>query len=229
VSEVSGLVLGIDGALGSFSAALVGEGLEIAGSVGRNAALERGLGLIGDLLREAGARIGDVAAIAVGTGPGGFTGLRIALSYAKALALGANVPLTGVTSYDAVLVPGVGTPTIAIVSGRPGLVCARLHVEGDAPFSVLCGEVAEVAADLAAALAGKEHGPVACCGDAQGVAERLGERGFTVRAIPMPTYPALAVAKLAACRPRDAFGSPHIVVADYGFPAARAPQDAAGS
>jgi tRNA threonylcarbamoyladenosine biosynthesis protein TsaB len=229
VSEGAGLVLAIDGALGSFSAALVGGGVEIGGSVERNAALERGLGLIGDLLRSAGVRIGDVAAIAVGTGPGGFTGLRIALSYAKALALGAQVPLTGVTSYDAVLPPGVGTPNIALVSGRPGLVCARLQVAGGAPGAVLCGEVDAVAGRLAATLEGAAHGPVACCGDAQGVAERLGERGFTVRAIPMPTYPALAVAKLAACRPRDAFGSPHLVVADYGFPAARAPQDAAGS
>jgi tRNA threonylcarbamoyl adenosine modification protein YeaZ len=227
VSGDGGLILGIDGALGSFSAALVGEGVQLAGRVERNAALERGLGLIGDLLGAAGTRLRDLAAIAVCTGPGGFTGLRIALSYAKALALGAGVPLTGVSSYDAVLPAEVGTPSIAIVSGRPGLVCARLQLAEGATACVLCGEIAPVTERLAAELAGAAPGPIACCGDAQGVAERLGERGFTVRAIPMPAHPALAVAEFAARRPREAFGSPHLIVADYGFPAARAPQDAA--
>ncbi len=229
MSRGDGLVLGLDGALGSFSAALVGPGIETATAIDRNAALERGLAAVAGLLRAAGVRLGDVAAIAVCTGPGAFTGLRIALSYAKALALGARVPLVGVTSYEAVVPADLAPPFVAVVSGRPGLVCTRLVLEHRAAGIVACGEIDEVAAGLAQALGGAASAPVACCGDAQGVAERLGERGFTVRAIPMPTPPALAVAKLAACRPRDAFGSAHAVVADYGFPAARPPKDAGAS
>jgi tRNA threonylcarbamoyladenosine biosynthesis protein TsaB len=229
VSAGAGLILALDGALGSFSAALFGPGIETAGAVDRNAALERGLVLVSGLLREADVRLGDLAAIAVCTGPGGFTGLRIALSYAKALALGTGVPLIGVTSYEAVVPADLAPPFVAVVSGRPGLVCTRLVLERGRSGIVACGEVDEVAAGLARALGGAARAPVACCGDAQGVAERLGERGLTVRAIPMPPQPALAVAKLAACRPRTAFGSAHAIVADYGFPAARPPKDTGAS
>ena len=43
----------------------------------------------------------DVARICVGTGPGGFTGLRLGISTARALSQGHDLPLVGVSSLEA--------------------------------------------------------------------------------------------------------------------------------
>ena len=58
-------------------------------------------GVVDDLLSSAGFKIRDLAAIAVGIGPGSFTGLRIGLSYAKGLAMASGCALTGVPGFDA--------------------------------------------------------------------------------------------------------------------------------
>ncbi len=42
----------------------------------------------------------DVSAIGVGTGPGNFTGIRIAVSAARGLSLGLKVPAIGVSAFD---------------------------------------------------------------------------------------------------------------------------------
>jgi tRNA threonylcarbamoyl adenosine modification protein YeaZ len=56
------------------------------------------------LLSECGASLGDLAGIVVGTGPGAFTGLRVGLATAKALAHGLDVPIAGVATSEALLV-----------------------------------------------------------------------------------------------------------------------------
>ncbi|MEO1641143.1 MAG: tRNA (adenosine(37)-N6)-threonylcarbamoyltransferase complex dimerization subunit type 1 TsaB [Pseudomonadota bacterium] len=43
----------------------------------------------------------DLNAIAVGIGPGNFTGIRIAVSAARGLALGLDIPAVGVNGFDA--------------------------------------------------------------------------------------------------------------------------------
>jgi tRNA threonylcarbamoyl adenosine modification protein YeaZ len=45
----------------------------------------------------------DLTAIVVGTGPGAFTGLRVGLATAKALARGLDVPIAGVPTSEALL------------------------------------------------------------------------------------------------------------------------------
>jgi tRNA threonylcarbamoyl adenosine modification protein YeaZ len=93
------IVLGIEGALGIFSVAIVrdGEALAVMKLPG-NSALEEGLEAISRVLRDT----PRPDRIAVGIGPGRFTGLRIAISYAKALALAWGVPLVGIPSVELV-------------------------------------------------------------------------------------------------------------------------------
>lgn len=54
--------------------------------------------LIDDVLREAGARRGDLDGIVAGTGPGPFTGLRVGLVTARMIAAALDVELLGVCS-----------------------------------------------------------------------------------------------------------------------------------
>ena len=53
------------------------------------------------LLAEQGVGLGDVGGIGVGTGPGSFTGLRVATSVAKGLAVALERPVVGVPSLAA--------------------------------------------------------------------------------------------------------------------------------
>ena len=52
-------------------------------------------------LKIAGLEINDLSSIAVSAGPGSFTGLRIGMSAAKGLALGAGLPIIAVPTFDA--------------------------------------------------------------------------------------------------------------------------------
>jgi tRNA threonylcarbamoyl adenosine modification protein YeaZ len=66
------------------------------------------------LLDSRGATLRDVQCVAVGLGPGSFTGLRVGLALAKGLAVGLGVPIVGVPSLDAWL-EAVPEATAALV------------------------------------------------------------------------------------------------------------------
>ena len=67
--------------------------------IGRGHA-ERLAPMVIDTLREAGVEAGEVGRLAVCTGPGSFTGLRVALSYAKGFALPRRLPVVGVDALE---------------------------------------------------------------------------------------------------------------------------------
>jgi len=56
------------------------------------------------LLDQQGATLRDLTGIAVGLGPGSFTGLRVGLALAKGLVAGLGCPIVGIPSLDAWLV-----------------------------------------------------------------------------------------------------------------------------
>ena len=92
------LTLGIDTAteVAAVGLARAGEAIGELNFIARMAQSERLLPALDRLLELAGLRAEDLELIAVSSGPGSFTGLRIGLAAAKGLALTLGIPLVGV-------------------------------------------------------------------------------------------------------------------------------------
>jgi tRNA threonylcarbamoyl adenosine modification protein YeaZ len=70
----------------------------------------------------------DVSAVAVGVGPGPFTGLRVGIAAAKMFAQGISAPLIGVGSLDAiVLAESLIEPTLVLTDARRSEVFFGLY------------------------------------------------------------------------------------------------------
>ncbi len=162
-------VLALDAALGPCSVAVVADGAclaqrQSADPRGASAALP---GLVAAVLA---ASPGGFDAVAVTVGPGSFTGVRAALAVAHGLALGAGVPVIGVTSTEAV------AAALPALDGRAAWVAldtrrGRVFLDR--------GAGAEVMDPAALPL---PDGPVALAGDAAPVvAAALAARGADVR------------------------------------------------
>ncbi|MEA2421450.1 MAG: tRNA threonylcarbamoyladenosine biosynthesis protein TsaB [Thermoleophilaceae bacterium] len=112
---------------------------------------------IEDLMTRAGVGWADVSGIAVGVGPGTFTGLRIGVATARALATAAHLPLHPVSSLAA-LAAGIAAPlTLPLIDARRGEVFGALFEGGEQvvePFVARPEQVAERAGrELASAVA----------------------------------------------------------------------------
>lgn len=92
------IVLGIESSTPVASVALVSDA-GLRGEITLNIGLthsEQLLPLVDTLLYQTKTRLDEVEGIAVGGGPGSFTGLRIGIATAKGLAQGRNIPLVGI-------------------------------------------------------------------------------------------------------------------------------------
>jgi tRNA threonylcarbamoyladenosine biosynthesis protein TsaB len=113
----------------------------------RPAHAQRLLPLVEAVLTAAGAAWDDVRRIAVGVGPGGFTGLRLGIATARALAQARGCELVGVSSLEA-LSKGVrpvyvrgDAPVVAAIDARRGEVFAAAY-PGFGPAALEPGDLA---------------------------------------------------------------------------------------
>jgi tRNA threonylcarbamoyladenosine biosynthesis protein TsaB len=101
-------ILGFDTSMGACSAAVAaGAGSGAARLFRRFEAMDRGqaerlMPMIEEVLRDSGLRLSDIDRIAATNGPGTFTGTRISVAAARALALAAAKPVVAFSSLEAV-------------------------------------------------------------------------------------------------------------------------------
>ena len=119
-------VLAIDTALGACAAAVIDTA---AGAVAahESAAMQRGhaealIPLLARVMQRAGTGFTDLDRIAVTTGPGSFTGLRVGIAAARGLALAAGKPAVGITTLAAYAAPFIAAddslPVVAAIDAR---------------------------------------------------------------------------------------------------------------
>ena len=129
------MILAFDTATPATVVALVGEGVRAEARHDpepgeRPQHVQRLLPLAAELLSDAGLTFGGVRRIAVGTGPGTFTGLRIGVATARALAQATGADLVGVSTLEALAKKGTdplhsrgwegSVPVLAVLDARRG-------------------------------------------------------------------------------------------------------------
>jgi tRNA threonylcarbamoyladenosine biosynthesis protein TsaB len=115
--------------------------------------------LIGRVMKASGIGFPDLHRIAVTTGPGSFTGLRVGLSAARGLGLAAAKPVVGLTTLTAFAAPVVSAnapyPIISAIDARHDHVYFQV-VSGDGS-PLIRPRVAPIAEALEAARLGAPH------------------------------------------------------------------------
>jgi tRNA threonylcarbamoyladenosine biosynthesis protein TsaB len=124
------IVVGIDTSTPQTSVAVGTENEILAkASVAGAARQESVTPLLRDLLERSGLTLSQVGGIAVGVGPGLFTGLRVGVETAKTLAQVAGVPIVGITSLDALAyaVRFTSRRIAAVIDARRGEVFSAFY------------------------------------------------------------------------------------------------------
>jgi tRNA threonylcarbamoyl adenosine modification protein YeaZ len=127
------LVLAFDTATDRATSALVDGGEVLGERASRASTL---LEDVDALLRQAGCRPTDLEALALGIGPGSFTGIRIGLAAGRGLALALSLPAAGVSTLDALAAGAPGAMAVidakrreVFVPGPRALAPAELELD----------------------------------------------------------------------------------------------------
>jgi tRNA threonylcarbamoyladenosine biosynthesis protein TsaB len=161
------------------------------------------LPLLASLLEQAGCDWDQLDAIAVGVGPGTFTGLRIGVATARALAQALGVPLHPVSSLEALAgglavtaSPSAATRLLPLIDARRGQVFASLYRAGDPP-ALEWGPLALAPEELERRIAALPESPLAAGDWALESRPRLEAAGAVV---PAPDSGLHAIDGLQICR-----------------------------
>ena len=166
-------VLAIDTALAACSVAVLDT--EYGGILAsESTAMVRGhaealLPMLKRVMDQAGLGFSDIDRIAVTTGPGSFTGLRVGIAAARGIALAADKPAVGLTTLSAYAAPHMAAddrlPVIAAIDARHSHVYLQVFGPGgrslSAPRLALLREAIEAAAERSSAIVGSAAQSVA--------------------------------------------------------------------
>jgi tRNA threonylcarbamoyladenosine biosynthesis protein TsaB len=156
------LVLALDTSTAQVSVA-IGDRGEVLGAVqlvgGRRHA-EQLAPAIDYLRRQLAVDLGHLAAIAVGTGPGLFTGLRVGVTTAKVMAQALRIPVVGIPSLDLVAYPlrHSGRTIVAVLDARRHEVFAARYQPVPGGVQRISDYAVHAPAELVAELAVEPHG-----------------------------------------------------------------------
>lgn len=125
------MILAVETSSTQISAAVGGhEGIRAAFQVNRGQRhAELLVPMIQEVCRAAEVQLSELGALAVGLGPGLFTGLRVGVATAKAMALALSVPMIGVSSLDLVAFPARFTSRtiVAVMDARRAEVFSAFY------------------------------------------------------------------------------------------------------
>jgi tRNA threonylcarbamoyladenosine biosynthesis protein TsaB len=150
-----------------------------------------------ELMAQAGLRKSELDAIAVGRGPGAFTGVRLAIALVQGLALALDRPVLPVSTLAVLAMQGQGPHVLAAIDARMGEVYLGEFLRGDG------GLVAALGAEciVPPAQAARPALPVFGVGTGYGAESgalvlRLGDalRGFDAAVLPRASDLALLAA-----------------------------------
>ncbi|HHE6468285.1 TPA: tRNA (adenosine(37)-N6)-threonylcarbamoyltransferase complex dimerization subunit type 1 TsaB [Providencia rettgeri] len=128
---MSSRILAVDTATEACSVALWCEGDIISRfAISPREHTQKILPMVEEVLAEAGMGLNQLDALAFGRGPGSFTGVRIGVGIAQGLALGANLPMIGVSSLmtlaeGAFRIAGHEQVLVAIDARMSEIYCAQ--------------------------------------------------------------------------------------------------------
>ncbi|RTZ16441.1 tRNA (adenosine(37)-N6)-threonylcarbamoyltransferase complex dimerization subunit type 1 TsaB [Vibrio aquaticus] len=95
-------ILALDTATENCSVALlVDDNVYVRSEVAPRDHTKKILPMVDEVLKEAGVTLAEVDALAFGRGPGSFTGVRIGIGIAQGLAFGADLPMIGISTLEA--------------------------------------------------------------------------------------------------------------------------------
>ena len=193
------LILGFDTSGPYVTAALIGGDAVLATrheDMAKGQA-ERLMGLLTDVLDDAGMQLSDLTAMGVGIGPGNFTGIRISVAASRGLALSLGIPAIGVSLLEA-LAEGAPAPVLALLDARRDSVYAQIIETDPAPRLLALTDVALVYRDHAGPVIGHQADQIsaalgtapraAAYAAAVAIARIAGRRAGTPAPRPTPLY-----------------------------------------
>jgi tRNA threonylcarbamoyl adenosine modification protein YeaZ len=165
------------------------------------------MAVIADALNVGGVGYADLGAIAVSTGPGSFTGVRVGVSTARGLALALKIPAVGVTTLEALAQQArekfPGRAVLVALDGGREEIHAALYDEAAilryGPAVSTLAEMVEMASTNMPVLAGTVGGKIAAA--ATGVFD-FGPDGATAD---IAVYARLAATKGAGEKPHPLY------------------------